>query len=217
MPRNYTIKYNDGKVVNIGKWLDNLKSAERSKHLDNKWLEQLKNIGVFSSKTDVRHGAGGPSTSNREIDPIVVESVADLGISTAVSFPQNMEQLIEHSIAETPITNRHWITDDLLNELKKLRPDPTIDISSDGNRDAATLAKKCESFFYIHQGFCSVRQPEATLQEFSNLWGFTCSRYGMCFVCHYAPPRQKKELQCSAKGAIVDGKSTVSQELQLNQ
>ena len=64
MPRNYTIKYNDGKVVNIGKWLDNLKSAERSKHLDNKWLEQLKNIGVFSSKTDVRHGAGGPSTSN---------------------------------------------------------------------------------------------------------------------------------------------------------
>lgn len=30
----------------------------------------------------------------------------------------------------------------------------------------------------------------------------------MSFVCHYAPPRQKKESQCSAKVAIVDGKST---------
>jgi hypothetical protein len=27
MPRNYRIKYDDGRVVNIGKWLDNLKSA----------------------------------------------------------------------------------------------------------------------------------------------------------------------------------------------
>jgi hypothetical protein len=41
MPRKYTIKYDDGKVINIGKWLDNMKSAERSKHLDKKWLEQL--------------------------------------------------------------------------------------------------------------------------------------------------------------------------------
>ena len=41
MPRKYTINYDDGKVVNIGKWLDNMKSAERSKNLDKKWLEQL--------------------------------------------------------------------------------------------------------------------------------------------------------------------------------
>ena len=67
MPRKYTIKYDDGKVINIGKWLDNMKSAERSKHLDKKWLEQLENIGLFGSgsKTDdASNGAVGPSTGN---------------------------------------------------------------------------------------------------------------------------------------------------------
>ena len=67
MPRKYTIKYDDGKVINIGKWLDNMKSAERSKHLDKKWLEQLENIGLFGSKTDdASNGAVGPSTGNIE-------------------------------------------------------------------------------------------------------------------------------------------------------
>ena len=200
MPRKYTINYDDGKVVNIGKWLDNMKSAERSKNLDKKWLEQLENIGLFGSKTDdASDGAVGP-------DPFVVESVAHLHIST-VSVPQNMEQLIAHSISDTPISNRQWITDDLFDELNKLRPDPTTDISPDGNRDAAALATKCESFFYSDRRFCSVRQLEATLQEFSNLWGFKCSRYGMSFKCHYAPP-QKKESKCSAQVAVVDGKNT---------
>ena len=75
MPRKYnTIKYDDGKVINIGKWLDNMKSAERSKHLDKKWLEQLENIGLFGSgsKTDdASNGAVGPSTGNIDIDPFV--------------------------------------------------------------------------------------------------------------------------------------------------
>jgi hypothetical protein len=53
--------------------------------------------------------------------------------------------------------------------------------------------------------FCSVRQLEATLHEFRNLWGFTCSHYGMSFVCHYAHPRQKKEPLCRT---LIDDKST---------
>ena len=210
MPRNYRIKYDDGRVVNIGKWLDNLKSAERSNHLDDKRLQQLKNIGLFnSSKTGiVRYGAGGPAcTVNRDIDQIVVDSIDQLDLSF-ISFPPNMEELIEHSIAETLIRNRLWITNALMNELKQLRPEPTTDIYPDGNRDAATLAKKCESFFYVNRHFCSIRQLEATLQEFSNLWGFTCSRYGMRFVCHYAATRQKKESQSSTTIAIVDGNSS---------
>lgn len=126
----------------------------------------------------------GPSTGNIEIDPFVNTST--------VSYPQNMEQLIVHSISDTSILNRHWITEDLFDELNKLRPDSTTDISPDGNRDAAALAKKCESFFYINRRFCSVRQLEATLQEFSNLWGFTCSRYGMslCATMHLQGKRK---------------------------
>ena len=51
-----------------------MKSAERSKHLDKKWLEQLENIGLFGSgsKTDdASNGAVGPSTGNIDIDPFV--------------------------------------------------------------------------------------------------------------------------------------------------
>ena len=212
MSRKYTIQYDDGKVVNIGKWLDNLKSAERTKQIDNKRLEQLKKIGLFSKNNEDILADNGDVVSftgdrSEKLDPVLVESVDQLHIST-ISFPQNIEQLIELSMAETPIMNSQWITDDLLDELNILRPEPTTDISPDGNRDVAALAKKCESFFYADRRFCSVRQLEATLQEFSNSWGFTCSRHGMSFLCHYAPPRQKKESQGGADLVLVDSKST---------
>jgi hypothetical protein len=113
--------------------------------------------------------------------------------TTCISYPPNIEELVQKSIANTPVKIDEWMTKDLVDELKLVRPD-TLDIDSDGNRDVNALEAKCESFFYLNRHFCNARQLEAALHVFSNLWGFTIARYGMGLFCHYAPPKQKKEL-----------------------
>ncbi len=60
------------------------------------------------------------------------------------------------------------------------------DIEPDGYRNVDSLCSNCERLFPVDRRFCSVCQLEAALHKFSNSWGFTSSRYGKEYFCHYA-------------------------------
>jgi len=194
--RGFKAEGKSGKLLALGKWLDNMRTAKRKDKLPSDRYEKLLRYGVF----DV--GNGGTKENANAVDielekedsnktpPCQLVAEKSSSHPYLLSYPDNVEELIRKSIAKSPRMGSEWLTNDLKVEIKNLRPDDT-DIDLDGNRNVAKAAINCESFFSLHRHFCSQRQLEAALQEFGSSWGFTCARHGMSFRCHFSAPQKE--------------------------
>ena len=195
VPRKYqVVDAPSGEKIILGSWLDNMKTAHRQNKLLPERYAKLIELGVhFSSPKGCETINDDPaiaidsSTMTTQKDETDVESklYEESNFCPPNMYPEKIEQLVNNSIANVPSLRRDWMTEELNNEVKELCPKES-DIDQDGYRDVDSLFSSCEQLFPVDRRFCSVRQLEAAIHEFSNSWGFTSSRYGKDYLCHYA-------------------------------
>jgi hypothetical protein len=190
----------DGKIIYLGKWLDNMKQAQKMGDLTGDRFSKLASLGVFGSMAkEELHVVGEELLGYKDREGVdTADKMASwldqqppLVVATTCIIPPNIEELVQRSIANTPVKIDEWMTKDLVDELKLVRPD-TLDIKSDGNRDVNALEAKCESFFHLNRHFCNAHQLEAALHVFSNLWALLLHAMGWDYsVTMHLPSKRK--------------------------